>query len=333
MKFLHILFLALFTPMPVSLANFDYWNCEQFVQLPLAATRVVTLDINSTEIALALGLPIIGVAGVGDRSLIMDSYQTAAQKLNFLSPFYPSLVQLQNVSPDLVIGGWKNGFSRGTAIEPGSLQSKGIASYVLRETCVHDAFHVSKPVTFAATLFQDLLAIGSITGTSSRAEQLVLQMQSRLARVSDDVQTNGRAVPVRVLVYDGGFTDALTIGGEALLSEAIRLAGGRNIFSEQPGTWQIASWPSIVQADPEIILLVDYGLGDAFYKRQDIEQNAELQSISAVRNQQYFVIPYSAAINGIRSVGLTELFADHLICAFNSFSQGETRCLDVPSVF
>jgi iron complex transport system substrate-binding protein len=316
-------------------AAIPYEICSTPAQLESQATRVVVLDINSTEIALALGLApaIVGVAGVESPQLIMDEYQAVAKNLNHISPFYPSLTQLKKVWPDLVIGGWKNGFSRDTPMEPEALLAQGINSYILRETCGHEGKQTSQPSSFAETLFQDLADIGRLTGATQRAETLLQQMKRRLALVQDTVKAYGRHEPVRVFVYDGGLDQALSIGGQALFSEVIRLAGGRNIWEERPGTWQNVDWADVEAADPELIVIVDYGSGDASYKILDLESAAELQHLEAIQKRRYFIVPYAAAITGIRSVGITELLADHLICTFNPLSQGALQCLDVPFAY
>jgi iron complex transport system substrate-binding protein len=333
MKIFSILLALFLFPAPMSWAELQYSHCMSPARLPEPAKRIVTLDINSTELALALGLQdsMVGVAGLEGPHQIMSEYKIEAKKLNYISPFYPTLAQLQTVTPDLIIGGWRNGFSHGTAIEPESLQSKGMGAYVLRETCATESGHVPAHATFEKTLITDLIELGRITATETRAAQLVEQMKDRLARVTADVALHGRPEPVRILVYDGGVTEALSIGREALLSEAIRIAGGRNIFDDRNGTWQSMAWDEVIGRNPELIVIVDYGAGDAAFKIQDILLNPDLQSIDAVRNKRYFIIPYAAAISGIRSVGLTELLADHLICTFPNFSQGVTSCLDVPS--
>lgn len=333
MKLFPITALILGLQSSASLADLDYSNCGKPAHLATPAQRLVTLDINSTELALALKLQasIVGVAGVDDPRLIMPEFKAIVKDLPFIASSYPTLSQLQEVQTDLVIGGWRNGFSHGTAVEPDSLLARGIASYVLKETCVHDKTQSAAAVTFESTLFADITAIGSITGADAAAARLLEQMRQRLERVTADVQVNGRKETVRTLVYDGGYETALTIGGDALLSEAIRVAGGRNIFSNRPGTWQNAGWADVVKADPELIIVVDYGSGDAVFKVQDLMRNPALKTVTAIREKHYFFIPYAAAITGIRSVGITELLADHLICTFNTLAQGAKTCLDVPS--
>jgi iron complex transport system substrate-binding protein len=58
-----------------------------------------------------------------------------------------------------------------------------------------------------------------------------------------------------------------------------------------------------------VIVIVDYGEVSAGQKQQFLENNPALQSIDAIKNQRFIVIPYVQATPGIDNVAAIETMA------------------------
>ena len=88
---------------------------------------------------------------------------------------------------------------------------------------------IDHPQTLTA-VFQQLRQVGTLIGQSERAEQVVSQMQQRLAALAKQVPEPNVNTPSLMQYSAGGFT----VGPETLTGELIRLSGWRN-SAEQAG--------------------------------------------------------------------------------------------------
>lgn len=309
----------------------SYQNCQQPQTIEQQPTRILANDINNVEMALALGLDdhLVGAAGIMESSRILPNYRQAFNKIPQRSPRYLTPEQIRKLNPDLILGGWNYGFAVNSPLTPEKLQKDGIASYLIRESCIHGGD--TTQVSIKNSVFADLRTLGRLTGREHRAAELITAMTRRMADVQQQVADFGRQEPIRIFVYDSGWVRPYTIGSYAVLSDAIRLAGGHNQFSHLKQSWPQVTWDKVADANPELILIVDYGFGDGYRKRQQLLNRTELQGTTAIEQEQFFILPYSAAVSGVRSVGLSQLLTDHLICQFSSkVKEGEFSCIDQP---
>ncbi len=322
------MFFVLFSSLGFSLP-LTYENCFTSKQIAAIPQRILPIDINATEIALALGLEsqMIATAGVSDPELVLAEYRQAFLSLPSLSPSYPNALLVSGSGTDLVIAGWNAGFFTHSSLTPEALEAKGIGSYTLRETCSHVGAK-GIPTLFTAT-FIDIETIARLTGREEVGARLIAAMQKRLVRVRRQVDQYARPEPATVFVYDSGMGIPYTAGVGSVLSDVIASAGGHNVAKDIATNWGMMNWDKVVTAAPEVIMIVDYGFGDGLRKQRLLLSKPELQSVPAIRLKNFFITPYSAALSGVRSVGLTESFADHLICSFSPYlNQGVFTCSD-----
>jgi iron complex transport system substrate-binding protein len=66
--------------------------------------------------------------------------------------------------------------------------------------------------------------------------------------------------------------------------------------------WFSASWEAIVDADPDVIVLVDAAWNSAEQKRKLLSENPITSQLDAVRLQRYVVVPFPASEAGVRNV-------------------------------
>ncbi|MFZ2964847.1 MAG: ABC transporter substrate-binding protein, partial [Rhodoglobus sp.] len=89
------------------------------------------------------------------------------------------------------------------------------------------------------------------------------------------------------------------IGAPQLLLETVGL---ENIAGEIAQTWSPFSWEAIVDANPDVIVLIDAAWNTAAGKIAILEANPATAQLEAVREGRYLVLPFAASEAGVRSV-------------------------------
>lgn len=92
--------------------------------------------------------------------------------------------------------------------------------------------------------------MGDITGMKAQAQRAAADYRRQLATLRTGY--TGRT-PVTVF-YQVWQTPLMTIGGEQIISEAIALCGGQNIFAELPTLAPTVSIEAVLAKDPEMII-------------------------------------------------------------------------------
>lgn len=92
--------------------------------------------------------------------------------------------------------------------------------------------------------------MGDITGMKAQAQRAAADYRRQLATLRTGYA--GRT-PVTVF-YQVWQTPLMTIGGEQIISEAIALCGGQNIFAELPTLAPTVSIEAVLAKDPEMII-------------------------------------------------------------------------------
>ncbi|MGV7904489.1 ABC transporter substrate-binding protein, partial [Mycobacterium kansasii] len=65
----------------------------------------------------------------------------------------------------------------------------------------------------------------------------------------------------RVFLFDSASPDPFTSGRTGTPQAIIESAGGENVFGDLDDSWTTASWEAAAQRDPQVIAIVDYGVG------------------------------------------------------------------------
>ena len=89
-----------------------------------------------------------------------------------------------------------------------------------------------------------------------KANQVIDSMKAQIAAVQAKVAT---LPPVTVFDYDSGTSAPFTGPGLAMPNALITLGGGTNIFAWLKQSWTSVSWEQVVKADPQCIIINDYG--------------------------------------------------------------------------
>lgn len=258
--------------------------CGEKVTFDKAPTRAVSNDINPFEDMVALGLEssmvgTFGLSGFGPdgESAVPTKYAAAYAKVKAVSPQYFEVEPLVGLKPDFLFAGWNYGLKVGTTKTPDQLATYGIKTYALRESCAH--VQPSKQAVTIDDTYTDLSNLGKIFNVSAKADAVIAGMKARIAAVQAKVADQPKKT---VFLYDGGTDSPFTAPGLAMPDALIQLAGGRNIFHDLKQTWTTVSWEQVVKADPDCIVVNDYGTPTYDQKVAFLKSNATTKSLRAV---------------------------------------------------
>lgn len=264
-------------------------SCDRDVTFDQAPQRVVSHDINMTSMLITLGLRdrMAGYTGISGWKTLDPAFKDALGDVPELASRYPSMETLLNVDADLYFAGWNYGMRVGGAVTPATLQPFGIPVYELSESC---SWVMEQQGASLDDLYRDLLNLGRIFSVESRAETLVGELRKRIEAVHAAVKQAG-STP-RVFLYDSGEDRPTTSGRMGMPQALIETAGGHNVMDDVTASWTQVNWESVVERDPEVIVIVDYGPRSWQQKRDFLLSNPALQAMTAIREQRFVVLSY-----------------------------------------
>jgi len=287
-------------------------SCDREVTFDAPPERAISNDVNLTEMMLALGLAdrMVGYTGVSDWKTIDEGLRSGIADLPELSPGYPTREVIVGAEADFYFAGWNYGMRQGGEVTPQTLRPFGVQVYELTESCIHVG---PKDKVSMQDMYADLLNLGRIFGVGDRAEALVAGYEARLAQITAGVDRSG---PPRVFVYDSGEDQPFTAGRHAMPTALIEAAGGVNVMDDFEKSWATVGWEEVIERDPEVIVIVNYGDVTAEQKIAFLKDKPAFASIDAVQKDAFVVLEYVEATPGPRNIRAVEKLAD----AFGTFA-------------
>lgn len=204
-----------------------------------AVERVVSLAPSLSEIVAELGAAdlLVGVLDGGERPPELAEVPSVGHYGQL------DMERLLNLKPDLILL-WPG--SVGPA-QREQLQRLNIPIYVA-------APHSLEQLT------TQVQAIAEQLGRADAGRQLAAQLRQRLAELRQRYQ---RAQPLRVF-YQVWNQPLYTVGGGQIISDALSVCGGRNVFDDITLPAPQVSIESVLQRDPEVILVGDQAQMEAW---------------------------------------------------------------------
>lgn len=205
----------------------------------LAAERVVSLAPSLTEIVAELGAGdvLVGVLDGGDRPAALAQVPSVGRYGQL------DMERLLSLKPDLILL-WPG--SVGPA-QREQLQRLNIPVYVAEPHSLEQ-------------LTTQVQAIAEQLGRAEAGRQLASQLRQRLVELRQRYQ---RAEPLRVF-YQVWNQPLYTVGGGQIISDALSVCGARNVFDDLKLPAPQVSIESVLQRDPEMILVGDQAQKDAW---------------------------------------------------------------------
>ena len=89
----------------------------------------------------------------------------------------------------------------------------------------------------------------------------------------------------------------------------IEAAGGVNIMNDFEKSWATVTWEEVVERNPEVIVIVNYGEVTAEQKRAFMMTNPAFADLEAVKNDRFVVLEYVEATPGPRNIEAVKTLA------------------------
>ncbi len=230
------------------------------VTLQQPAARIVSLAPANTEIAYAIGAGGKMVAGTS-----YDDYPAEAKSLPKVGDFQtPNVEKIASFQPDLVLatGGIQDSLRA-------KLEGLGMKVFVV------------DPKTYDGVV-ADIAALGKLTGSETKAQQVVAQMTQAKADVQAKVGSLAKASTF-LEIYS---KPLMTAGSGTFIDDMITLAGGTNIGAQAGSGFPNFSTEVLLKDDPAVYV-ADSG---SMSKPGDITQRAGFGDLAAVKQGHVYVI-------------------------------------------
>ena len=199
------------------------------VTLARPAQRVISMAPHITELLFAAGG---GARVVG--AMNFSDYPEAARRLPLVgSDQQIDVERVLSLKPDLLVV-WKSG---NTARQLEQLKSLGLPIFYSEPQKLDD-------------VASSLTRLGQLLGTEAQAQAAAADYRQKIAALT---ATYAPRAPVRVF-YQIWEKPIFTLNGDHIISDAIRICGGRNVFGDLKVVAPSVSTEAVLQANPEAIL-------------------------------------------------------------------------------
>ena len=276
-------------------------NCGVPVTFDSPPERVITIKSTSTELLLALELGdrIIGTAFPDGP--VPEEWADAAADVPVLSDKVPGQEAVLAAEPDLVFAGWESNFSPEGAGNRADLEALGVATYVSPAACKGE----NQPARLDFEgIFGDIEEVADIFQVD--ATDLIEEQRA----IVDDIEPDDRGLTA--LWFSSGSDTPYVGAGIGAPQLVLDTIGLENIAGSIDDTWSPFNWEAVVDANPDVIVLVDSSWGTVEKKIAVLEGNPATANLDAVRNSRYLVIPFAAGEAGVRTAPAAADLAEQL---------------------
>lgn len=289
-----------------------YQSCGEAITTKAPPQRAIAIDINTTEIMLALGLGsrLVATAGIENEDQVSESFRSAFRSIPAVRATYPNLEALLAYRPDFVFAGWQYGFSESSGVTPRRLSTFKVGTYALRESCIRVGERENIQL---ASAYSDIRTIAQIFGVEQRGEILIRSFQEREAKLRKQASRLGKK---RIFVYDSGEATPFTAGRYGMPTAILGSIGMQNVFDDVASNWVAVSWEDVALRKPEFVVIVDYGAKNAAEKKAFLQRKLSGKGIEAIEKQHILALPYAAVIPGVRNLDAAEQLLEALQKAF-----------------
>lgn len=289
-----------------TIAQTTVQSCNRNVTFDTPPQAAISNDVNLTEMMLTLGLAdrMVGYTGISGWKTLDPEMTAGVAELPELSSKYPSKEVLIGADADFFFAGWNYGMKVGGEVTPETLEPFGIKVYELTESCIHIG---EKSAASMDDMYNDLLNLGAIFDVGDIAKTLVDGYRAELEYFNSALTTLDAAP--RIFVYDSGEDVPFTAGRYAMPNALIEAAGGTNIMNDLDKSWATVGWEAVVERNPEVIVIINYGEVTAEEKRAFMMANPAFANIDAVKNNRFVTLEYVEATPGPRNINAVKKLA------------------------
>lgn len=278
-------------------------NGERTVTFTAMPTGVLCANLYSAENMVMLGL--------GDYIVGKNVHTNPAEvPLEELSDAFANIPEIERSNENAVASGADLLIGQISAFKDTSwgtyeqLESEGINCLTITGTIVPDET--------VEDIYTDIENLGKIFKVEDKAAALIADMKASIADTNGKVAGVAEADKPKVFVFDSSKEDQIYTTSSGLESNLIELAGGINTTRGQADSrWFNTSVETLVAANPDIIIINDYGSQTVEEKIAYITGNPACSEIPAVVNNNFLVIPLVCVMQDIRAANACRTMAEY----------------------
>lgn len=162
-------------------------------------------------------------------------------------------------------------------------------------------------------VYQDIENLGKIFKVEDKAAALIEDIKSQIADTEEKVKDIADEDKLTVFVLDSFTGNEIYTTSSGLESNLIELAGGKNATKGMADSrWFNTSVETLVETNPDVIIINDYGSQTVEEKMDFINSNPALSEVPAVKNGKILTIPLVAVMQDVRAASACRTIAEYL---------------------
>jgi len=220
--------------------------------------------------AIGVGDKVVGVTTYDDYPYNFSAWIAAGNMTSIGGYSTPNMEAIASLHPDLIVSDNIN-----DAILP-NMRSLGDKVIVINPNSI-------------TGIYQDISLIGRATGAEPQATTLIDNISSSINAITAKIAAANITAPLKVY-YEIWSDPLMSAGSTSWVTDVIAKAGGVNIFANETQQYPAVSSETVVQLNPDVILLPTSPGGSggmAFYGSiAQVEARPGWNSISAVQNNR-----------------------------------------------
>ncbi|GAB6102212.1 hypothetical protein JCM16138_14350 [Thermococcus atlanticus] len=149
-------------------------------------------------------------------------------------------------------------------------------------------------------IYTSIELLGKVLGDEGRAEKVVSEMKAKISEISSRV----KGLPEPGVFYIVWNNPLMTAGANTFINDLIRLAGGRNIFSDIKG-WKSVSMEQVLARNPGIIILTPHcgmSVSDVYKSELSKTDAAKHGRVIMIENENVLVRPSPRIVEGLEEL-------------------------------
>ncbi len=237
--------------------------------------RIVSLAPSNTQIAFAIGLgnKVVGITDYDQYPYNFTAWIAAGNITSIGGFSTPNKETIASLNPDLILATPIN--------DPDvvTLRDLGYNVLVLNPNDVNG-------------VFKDITMVGKAAGADKDATTLINSLTSQINTIEAKIAAAN--LPKPKVYYEVWTPPLMSAGNNSFINDVIVKAGGENIFGEEAQQYPTVSSETIVQKNPDVILLpTNMAQTDEapFYGSvNDVKARPGWSSISAIQNNRVIVV-------------------------------------------
>ncbi len=237
--------------------------------------RIISLAPSNTQIAFAIGVGnrIVGVTDYDHYPYNFTAWIAAGNMTSIGGFSTPNKETIASLNPDLILA---------TPVNDPDVVTLRNLGYKVLELKPNDVNGV----------FADINMVGKATGATQNATSLVNTLTNTIKSIEDKIAAAN--LPKPKVYYEVWTPPLMSAGANSFINDVISKAGGINIFANETQQYPTVSPETIVQKNPNVILLPTdmANAGDTpFYGSvNDVKARPGWSSISAIQNSRIIVV-------------------------------------------